>query len=87
MKAGPNAGKSFNVPTVPTSCPKDSPKAVHWIVLIFCQAPTISALLLGATPMKRRTSPTGGGTTPKGGGQVLQGRSSAPEEEEGRRRG
>jgi len=35
MKAGPNAGKSFAVPTVPTSCPKDSPKAVHWIVSIF----------------------------------------------------
>jgi len=34
-KAGPNAGKSFAVPTVPTSCPKDSPKAVHWIVSIF----------------------------------------------------
>jgi len=35
MKAGPNAGKSFAVPTVPTSCPKDSPKAVHWMVSIF----------------------------------------------------
>jgi len=34
-KAGPNAGKSFAVPTVPTSCPKDSPKAVLWIVSIF----------------------------------------------------
>jgi len=32
-----------------------------------CQAPTISALLLGATPTKKGTSPTGGGTTPKGG--------------------
>jgi len=35
MKAGPNTGKSFAVPTVPTSCPKDSPKAVHWMVSIF----------------------------------------------------
>jgi len=34
-KAGPNAGKSFAVPTVPTSCPKDSPKAIQWIVSIF----------------------------------------------------
>jgi len=59
-----------------------------------CQAPMISALLLGATPTKKGTSPTGGGTLRKEemqvrcrGGQVLQGRSSAPEEEEGRRRG
>jgi len=35
MKAGPNAGKSFTVATVLTLCPKDSPKAVHWIVSIF----------------------------------------------------
>jgi len=34
-KAGPNTGKSFAVPTVPTLCPKDSPKAVHWMVSIF----------------------------------------------------
>jgi len=34
-KAGLNAGKSFLVPTVPTSCPKDSPKATHWLVSIF----------------------------------------------------
>jgi len=34
-KAGPNAGKSFAVPTVPTSCPKDSPKATQWVVSIF----------------------------------------------------
>ena len=35
MKAGPNASKSFAVPTVLTLCPKDSPKAVHWLVSIF----------------------------------------------------
>ncbi|KIM64579.1 hypothetical protein SCLCIDRAFT_23316 [Scleroderma citrinum Foug A] len=35
MKAGPKAGKSFTVPTVPTSCRKDSPKAIMWIVSIF----------------------------------------------------
>ena len=34
-KAGPRAGKSFLVPTVPISCPKDSPKAIHWILSIF----------------------------------------------------
>jgi len=34
-KAGPNSGKSFAVPTVPTSCPKDSPKAIQWVVSIF----------------------------------------------------
>ena len=34
-KAGPSAGKSFNVPTVPTSCRKDSPKVIMWIVSIF----------------------------------------------------
>jgi len=34
-KAGPNAGKSFAVPTVPTSCPKDSPKAIQWVISIF----------------------------------------------------
>ena len=34
---------------------------------LLCQAPTISALLLGATLTKRRTSLMGGGTTPKGG--------------------
>jgi len=34
-KADPNAGTSFQVPTVPTLCPKDSPKAIHWIVSIF----------------------------------------------------
>ena len=34
-KAGPKAGKIFTIPTVPTSCGKDSPRAVHWIVSIF----------------------------------------------------
>ena len=35
VKAGPNAGKSFHVPTVPTSCGKDSPQAVQWLVSTF----------------------------------------------------
>ena len=34
-KAGPKAGKSFKVPTVPTSCGKDSHRAIQWIVSIF----------------------------------------------------
>ena len=34
-KAGPCTGKSFSVPTVPTACRKDSPKAIHWIISIF----------------------------------------------------
>jgi len=46
------------------------------------QAPTISALLLGATPMKRRTSPTGGGTTPKGEDASLMWRRTSPTGEE-----
>jgi len=33
-KAGPNGGKTFSVPTVLTSCGKDSPKAIQWIVSI-----------------------------------------------------
>ena len=35
MKNGPNASKSFAIPTIPTSCPKDSLKAVRWTVSIF----------------------------------------------------
>ena len=35
MKASPNAGKSFAIPIVPTSCLKDSPKAIQWVVSIF----------------------------------------------------
>ena len=35
IKAGPNAGKSFSVPTVPTTCSKDSPGAVQWLVSTF----------------------------------------------------
>ncbi|KIM55474.1 hypothetical protein SCLCIDRAFT_30334 [Scleroderma citrinum Foug A] len=35
VKAGPNAGKSFRVPTVPTSCGRDSPQAVQWLVSAF----------------------------------------------------
>ncbi|KIJ10210.1 hypothetical protein PAXINDRAFT_16779 [Paxillus involutus ATCC 200175] len=34
-KTGPNAGKSFKVPTVPTHCPKGSPKAIFWLVNTF----------------------------------------------------
>ena len=34
-KAGPKAGTSFKVPTVPTSCGKDSHRAIQWIVSIF----------------------------------------------------
>lgn len=34
-KAGPNAGKSFNVPTVPTACKKGSPRATQWIISLF----------------------------------------------------
>jgi len=59
-----------------------------------CQAPSISALLLGATPTKKGTSLMEEIQLRKEemqvrcrGGQVLQGRSSAPEEEKGRRRG
>ena len=35
IKAGPNAGKSFTIPSVPTLCGKDSPKVILWIVSIF----------------------------------------------------
>lgn len=34
-KAGPNAGKSFNMLTVLTACKKGSPRAMQWIVLLF----------------------------------------------------
>ena len=34
-KAGPKAGKSFHVPTVPTSCGRDSHRAIQWIVSVF----------------------------------------------------
>ena len=34
-RAGPRAGKSFHVPTVPTACSGDSPRAVQWVVSIF----------------------------------------------------
>ena len=34
-RAGPRAGKSFQVPSVPTACGRDSPKAIQWIVSIF----------------------------------------------------
>ena len=34
-KAGPNAGKTFSVPTIPISCGKNSPKAIQWMVSSF----------------------------------------------------
>ncbi|KAF9234193.1 hypothetical protein BU15DRAFT_79321 [Melanogaster broomeanus] len=34
-KGGPNAGKTFKVPTVPTHCSKGSPKAISWLVNAF----------------------------------------------------
>ncbi|KAF9236154.1 hypothetical protein BU15DRAFT_64251 [Melanogaster broomeanus] len=34
-KSGSNAGKTFRVPTIPTHCPKGSPKAVSWMVNVF----------------------------------------------------
>ena len=34
-RPGPRAGKSFQVPSVPTACGRDSPKAIQWIVSIF----------------------------------------------------
>ncbi|KAI5990593.1 hypothetical protein EDD15DRAFT_2369641 [Pisolithus albus] len=35
VKAGPNKGKTFQVPTIPIACDKTAPKAVQWIVAIF----------------------------------------------------
>ncbi|KAI6108711.1 hypothetical protein EDD16DRAFT_1738435 [Pisolithus croceorrhizus] len=35
VKAGPNVGKSFQVPTIPISCDKTAPKAIKWIVAVF----------------------------------------------------
>ena len=34
-RAGPRAGKSFQVPSIPTACSRDSPRAIQWIVSIF----------------------------------------------------
>ena len=34
-RAGPRASKSFNVPSVPTTCSRDSLKVIQWIVSIF----------------------------------------------------
>ena len=34
-RASPRAGKSFQVPSVPTACSKDSPRAIQWIISIF----------------------------------------------------
>ncbi|KAI6096051.1 hypothetical protein EDD17DRAFT_1771305 [Pisolithus thermaeus] len=35
IKAGPNKGKSFQVPTIPIVCDKTAPRAVKWIVTVF----------------------------------------------------
>ncbi|KAI6005546.1 hypothetical protein EDD15DRAFT_2191018 [Pisolithus albus] len=35
IKAGPNKGKTFQVPTVPITCDRTTPKAVQWIVAVF----------------------------------------------------
>ncbi|KAI6110292.1 hypothetical protein EDD16DRAFT_1522309 [Pisolithus croceorrhizus] len=35
IKAGPNEGKSFQVPTIPIACDKTAPRAVKWIVAVF----------------------------------------------------
>ena len=34
-KAGPKAGQTFSVPTIPISCKKDDHKAIHWTVSLF----------------------------------------------------
>ena len=34
-KAGPKAGQTFLVPTIPISCKKDDHKAIHWTVSLF----------------------------------------------------
>ncbi|KIJ63713.1 hypothetical protein HYDPIDRAFT_29067 [Hydnomerulius pinastri MD-312] len=34
-KTGPNAGKTFKVPTAPSHCPEGSPKAILWLVNVF----------------------------------------------------
>ncbi|KAF9240490.1 hypothetical protein BU15DRAFT_74073 [Melanogaster broomeanus] len=34
-KSGPNAGKTFKVPAIPTHCSKGSPKAISWLVNVF----------------------------------------------------
>ncbi|KAI6000438.1 hypothetical protein EDC04DRAFT_2908788 [Pisolithus marmoratus] len=34
-KDGPNKGRSFQVPTIPITCVKTAPKAVHWMVAVF----------------------------------------------------
>ena len=34
-KAGPKAGQTFSVPTIPISCKKDDHKAIHWTVFLF----------------------------------------------------
>ncbi|KAI6118893.1 hypothetical protein EDD16DRAFT_1707111 [Pisolithus croceorrhizus] len=35
IRAGPNEGKSFQVPTIPIACDKTAPRAVKWIVAVF----------------------------------------------------
>ncbi|KAI6018626.1 hypothetical protein BKA83DRAFT_4532065 [Pisolithus microcarpus] len=35
VKAGPNKGKTFQVPTIPIVCDDGAPRAVHWMVGVF----------------------------------------------------
>ncbi|KAI5989688.1 hypothetical protein EDD15DRAFT_2370395 [Pisolithus albus] len=35
VKASPNKGKAFQVPTIPIACDKTAPWAVQWIVAVF----------------------------------------------------
>ncbi|KAI6016819.1 hypothetical protein BKA83DRAFT_4497333 [Pisolithus microcarpus] len=35
VKAGPNKGKTFQVPTIPIVCDESAPRAVHWMVMVF----------------------------------------------------
>ncbi|KAI5990528.1 hypothetical protein EDC04DRAFT_2911925 [Pisolithus marmoratus] len=34
-KGGPNKDRSFQVPTIPITCDKAAPRAIHWVVAVF----------------------------------------------------
>ena len=34
-RTSPRAGKSFQVPSIPTACSRDSPRVIQWIISIF----------------------------------------------------
>ncbi|KAI6014920.1 hypothetical protein EDC04DRAFT_2903947 [Pisolithus marmoratus] len=34
-KGGPNKDRSFQVPTIPITCDKAAPRAIHWVVTVF----------------------------------------------------